>query len=148
MPGLAAELQRHRAIGIDTQVFIYHFEGAGTLASAAMQVFEALRDGICNGATSVITLSELLVRPIQLSDLGTARAYELALSRMPGLQLVDVDRSQASMAASLRSHHNIQIADALQVTAAIAAGATAFVTNDLRLRRLVEIDVLMLDDFV
>jgi predicted nucleic acid-binding protein len=93
-------------------------------------------------------LSELLVQPIQLSDLGTARAYELALSQMPGLQLVDVDRSQASMAASLRAHHNIQIADALQVTAAIAAGATAFVTNDLRLRRLVEIDVLMLDDFV
>jgi predicted nucleic acid-binding protein len=97
---------------------------------------------------SVITLAELLVQPIQLSDLQTARSYELALTRMPGLRLVDIDRSLASMAAGLRAHHNIQMADAIQVAATIASGATAFVTNDLRLRRLVEIDVLMLDDFV
>lgn len=146
--GLEFALARHRTIGIDTRVFIYHFEGSGSLADAARDVFVALRDGICEGVTSVITLAELLVEPIRLSDLRTARSYELVMARMPGLEMVDVNRSRASLAAGLRVQHGIQMADALRVAAAIGSGASAFVTNDLRLRRLVEIDVLMLDDFV
>jgi len=40
------------------------------------------------------------------------------------------------------------VPDALQIAAALEAGATAFVTNDQRLGKVKELDVLQLDDYV
>ena len=42
----------------------------------------------------------------------------------------------------------IRVPDALQIAAAVEAGATLFITNDQRLTRVQEIRVFVLDDYL
>lgn len=48
---------------------------------------------------------------------------------------------------TLRAQYDIRMPDALQMAAALEAGATLFVTNDRQLRKVQEIGVLLLDDY-
>ena len=77
-----------------------------------------------------------------------AREYEVLLVHFPHLTLADVTRDVARRAAQLRAHYRLRPADALQVATALVHGATAFVTNNRRLRRLTPVlDIIILDDF-
>jgi predicted nucleic acid-binding protein len=51
-------------------------------------------------------------------------------------------------AAELRASYRLRPADALQVAACLVYGATAFLTNDRDLRRIGDLQVLLLEDFV
>jgi len=95
-----------------------------------------------------ITVMELTVRPWQVGRPAVAREYEARLVHFPNLFLADVTRDAARRAAQLRAQFNLRAADALQVATALIHGATAFVTNDRRLRRLESVlDMIVLDDF-
>lgn len=59
-----------------------------------------------------------------------------------------LDEVLARGAVILRAAHEIHIPDALQISAAIEAGATLFVTNDRRLTRVQDIEILLFDDCV
>ncbi len=90
---------------------------------------------------------EVTVRPWQLQRPDVAQEYEALLAHFPHLTLVDLTRDSARMAAQLRADHRLHPADALQVSASLLGGATAFVSNDRRLSRLVSlVDVVILDD--
>jgi predicted nucleic acid-binding protein len=91
---------------------------------------------------------EVAVRPLQLGRPDIADEYEILLANYPHLLISDIARSITRRAAALRATHRLKPADAVQVAACIEHGATAFVTNDRDLRRLTEIDVLILGDFL
>jgi predicted nucleic acid-binding protein len=74
--------------------------------------------------------------------------YEALIRAMPNLAVVDMDTRIARRAAMLRATHQIRTADAVQVASSLEHGATAFVTNDMRLRRIAEISVIVLADYV
>jgi len=59
-----------------------------------------------------------------------------------------IDDSIAKQAAKLRVRYNLSLADALQVAAALAAGCDAFFTNDIALKRVSEIKILVIDEIV
>jgi predicted nucleic acid-binding protein len=48
-------------------------------------------------------------------------------------------------AATLRARHNLRTPDSLQISAALNAGATHFLTNDLRLPDIPAINIIVLD---
>lgn len=50
------------------------------------------------------------------------------------------------LAAKLRATYNLTLPDALQVSVAITAGCQAFLTNDVRLKRVKELQILVLDE--
>jgi predicted nucleic acid-binding protein len=64
------------------------------------------------------------------------------------LRLVEISYPVARRAAELRAIHNLRLPDAFQLASAIEHGATHFVTNDARLKRVGEIRVLVLEDYV
>lgn len=148
MAGLEEALGRHDRIGIDTSVFIYHLEESEKYAELVGLVFARLNRGAFDGITSVITLMELAVRPLQLGRADIADEYDGVLSTYPHLAVVDLDRLAARRAAELRAAYRLRPADALQVAACLEHRATAFLTNDRDLRRVVEMPTLLLDDFV
>jgi predicted nucleic acid-binding protein len=59
---------------------------------------------------------------------------------------VALDDAIARRAAELRASYNLRLADAFQVAAALAAGRGAFLTNDLGLKRVRELPILVLDE--
>ena len=146
---LTARLQVHAIIGLDTSIFIYHFEAHPRYLPLTTAALTGIAQGERQAVTSVITLMELTVRPHQLERPAVARHYEALLNHFPNLLLVDVDRAVARWAAALRARYRVRPADALQVAAALVHHATAFLTNDRRLARFSPLlEVILLDDFL
>jgi len=129
-------------------VFIYHIEESGSFAEPAGVALDELAGGNFVGVTSVLTLMEIAVKPLQLGRPDVAEEYEVLLANYPNLAVAAIDRPTALRAAGLRARHRLRPADALQVAACLEQRATAFLTNDRDLRRVTEIEVLLLADFV
>jgi predicted nucleic acid-binding protein len=51
-------------------------------------------------------------------------------------------------AEELRAKYGVRTPDALQLAAAVQAGATGFITNDRRLEAIKELEIGVLDDFL
>jgi predicted nucleic acid-binding protein len=145
---LAAALRRHERVGLDTPVFIYHIEGTARFAEPAGVVLDELAGGAFAGVTSVLTLMEIAVRPLQVGRPEVAEEYEVLLANYPNLAIAAIDRPTARRAAELRARHRLRPADALQLATCLERGATAFLTNDRELRRVSDLQVLILEDFV
>lgn len=148
MPDLLTELRRHSRVGLDSVVFIYGFEGAANYAKLARLVLDGIASGIFTGVTSTLTLMELTVRPHQLRRLDLVADYEFYVSNLPNLTVAEVSTPTARRAAELRAAHRLAPVDAVQIAACLERQATVFITNDRRLRRVSEIEILMLDDFL
>lgn len=147
MDPIRQRLTNHSIIGLDTSIFIYHFESHPNYLPLTRFILNAIHSGQCKGITSVVTLMELTVHPWQQGNSATAQIYEASLSHFPNLTLVDINRDIARRAAQLRANYRLRPADALQVGASLYHQATAFLTNDHKLKRLVSlIDIIVLDE--
>jgi predicted nucleic acid-binding protein len=145
---LSATLRPHVRLGLDTSIFIYHIQADSPFSGAADQVLDRLKLSSATGVTSVLTLTELLVKPYQLGRSDLAVRYEVLVRAIPNLAIVDTDAGIARQAAALRAAYQLRTADAVQVASALEHGATAFVTNDIRLRRITRLSVIVLADYV
>jgi predicted nucleic acid-binding protein len=107
-----------------------------------------MADGLFAGLTSVLTILEIATKPLRLGRPEIADAYEALLLSIPNLSVAGLDSRTARVGAELLAAYGLRTPDALQIAACLDHGATAFVTNDRRLRRVKEIDVFVLADFV
>ncbi len=81
------------------------------------------------GYVSVLTASELLVRPIRAGDPDYTYMYSF-LTNFPNLTMLPVDLVVAMEAASLRAIGNIRLPDALIIASGLLAGCEVIVSND------------------
>lgn len=142
------KLSAHDLVGLDTSIFIYHLEGVRHYADLVTPVFDAIEAGTVLGVTSLITLLELTVRPLQLDRPDIADEYEVRLEIFPNLTIQTFSRSTVRLASTLMAQHRLQGPGAMQIAACLHHGATAFLTNDIRLRRVSELEVIILNDFI
>jgi predicted nucleic acid-binding protein len=149
MANIRERLANHKIIGLDTAVFIYHFEAHPTYLGLTTAVLNNIQSGAQRGIISTVLLMELTVHPWRNKQPNAARQYETLLVNFPNLRMADVTRETARKAAQLRAEYNLRPADALHVATALINGATAFVSNDRQLVRLEPmIEPFVLDDFV
>lgn len=148
MGDIAAALRNHRVVGFDTSIFIYHLELSRRYAEVAAVALTGLASNEFRGVTSVLTLMEIAVRPLQTGRPEVADIYGVSLNTFPNLTIATIDNDTARQAAELRAIYRLGTPDAIHVAACLQHGATAFVTNDKTLRRIEEIELLLLDDFV
>lgn len=142
------QLANHNIVGLDTSIFIYHFEAHPRYLPLTQKLLTGVQAGQWTAITSAITVMELTVHPWQMGRPSVAREYEALFIHFPNLALVDVNRDVARRAAQLRAGYNVRPADALQVATTLLEDATAFVTNDRKLTRLSqEVEIIVLDDF-
>jgi predicted nucleic acid-binding protein len=148
MGSLTERLKPYPLVGLDSAIFIYHFEQNPIYLPPTREIFTGIETGVRAGVTSSITLMEISVRPIALGQPIIARKYEALLVNFPHLDIVDLDRDIIRQAAHLRAKFRIRPQDALQVSASLLRGAKLFITNDRLLERLKDkLDVIILDDF-
>jgi predicted nucleic acid-binding protein len=145
---LAAALRQHERIGVDTPIFIYHIEGTTPLAGLAGVALDAVAGGASAWELDVLTLMEIAVKPLHMGRPDVAEEYEVLLANYPNLVIAAIDRPTARRAAELRAEYRLRPADALQVAACLEQGATAFLSNDRELRRIADLQVWMLAEFV
>lgn len=148
MGQLNEKLKPYPVIGVDTAIFIYHFEENPAYLPLTRELLSSIESGERKGVTSTITLMEIIVKPLALGQIDVARKYEALLANFPNLEIIDLDRDVIRLAARLRTEYRIRPPDALQVAACLQHGAQAFITNDDLLKRLQDkIAVLVLEDY-
>ena len=149
MERIRERISGHRLIGLDTSIFIYHLEGNQAYYRITREILGLIESGKCQGVISTVTIMELTVQAWRQNRQDIAMHYEALLVNFPNLILKDVTRNVARGAARLRAKYNIRPADALLVATALTWGATIWVTNDVKLRRLEsEIGIIILDDYL
>ena len=141
------DLARHRRIGLDSNILIYLLETSGPLADAAARIVDAIDAGTTEAVLSTVGLIEILAGPARAGD---AAAFELTADALRDLLIgvVSLDRATAEDAAWIRGSLGIGLEDAVHLASSRNAGATAFVTNDRRLRSIPRLEVVYLDDLV
>ncbi len=144
----ASILHKHKLVGIDSSIFIYSFEQHPQFEKLSSLVFESLSSGALHLITSVISVSEIMVRPFQIKNIAAIQAYESAFTTMPHFTLASIDFEIAKIASLLRAENNILLPDALQLATALKYKATLFVTNDARLKKVKDIAVVCLHDYL
>lgn len=137
-----------KIIGLDTMIFIYHFEENQIYSPLTFSIFESLEKGNFNAITSILTLLEILVKPKRESNLILTERYKILLETFPNLQVKALDENIADVASSLRASYNINTPDAIQVATSLEAQADIFITNDTSLKKITEIKVLLLSEML
>ncbi len=147
MGTLSQTLQAHTVIGIDTAIFIYLWERHPRYYRPAETVFRYLKTTSVQGITSLLTLIEVCVYPQRQGRLDLVADYERTLLHSQQVQTVPISVAIARRAVQLRAVYDFHVPDAVQIATALESGATAFITNDRRLTKTQEVNVLMLEDY-
>jgi predicted nucleic acid-binding protein len=140
-------MAEHKVVGVDTGVFVRHFQGDG-FAELTSVVLNEVQGGSCNGVVSSISLTELMVLPLQAGEDDLADLYRVLIHEMPNLETVSVDPRIASRAAEIRAEYMTGPTESLLLATAIESGATAFVTSDPGLKQVKGIKVMVLDEYI
>lgn len=138
--------ERHRRLALDSNVVVYVLEAVEPWAFVARHLLGAIEAGRFAGVMSAVGVAEVCAGPARHGDLALVERYAEALGSMPGLRIQPVTADVAVDAAVIRGIRGIGLADAMHLASARAAGATAFVTNDRRLRGSPRLDVIYLDE--
>lgn len=134
------------SLGFDTAPIIYFVEKNPRYDALVTAVFQRVANDELRGVTSVISLSEVLVHPLSQGNTRLSDQYRNLLLNSHNFSTVSIDAAVAERAAGLRARYNVRTPDALQLATALSAGCRAFLTNDVRLQRVGEITVLVLDE--
>jgi len=146
---LSNELSQINTVFIDTAPIIYYIEAHPEFGPLAQEIVSAFQSGDINAFSSVITLTEVLPKPIGGGDEKLARRFAEFLKRAENLTMVEISESIAESAGKLKGLHPfLKTVDAIQIAASLDVGANAFITNDKKLRQIKEIKALILADYL
>lgn len=143
---LADRLQTVTRLFLDTAPVIYYVEAHPKYLPVIEVVFDRLDRDELVAVTSPVTLAECLVFPYRLKQAELIQTFSDLLVAGANITFVEINHAIARRAAELRAEHNLSLADALQVAAALEAGCDAFLTNDANLKRITEIGIVVLGE--
>lgn len=144
---LEGDLRKYKVLGLDTSVFIYHFEG-GKYSALTTKLFGRVVEGSSTAVASTINLAEVLVLPIRTGNLELADYYRSVFIGMPNLTMVDVTEQVSVRAAEIRARYNTKMSEGILLATCIEHGGKAFVTNESALKRVNEVDIVVLDEYL
>jgi uncharacterized protein len=139
-------LKDHDLIGLDSCLWIYHFEDHPTYRQWTKPILQAVSSGQCCAVISELTLLEILVQPLRLGLEEVVEKYQFSIDNFPNLTLCPVTREVTLKAAALRAKYELRTPDALIIATSIVRGASLMVTNDAQWKRVSEIEVVCLSD--
>ena len=137
-----------KIIGLDTMVFIYHFEENRIYSPLTFSIFDNLEKGNFKGITSILTLLEILVKPKKENNSLLIERYKLLFETFPNLQVKTLNENIADIASTLRASYNINTPDAIQIAVSLEAKADIFITNEATLKKISETKVLLLSEML
>jgi len=111
-------------------------------------IFIGINAGEIEAITSTITLIEVLVHPFRNKNETLVEKYRDILLYAEGLTTFEINHKISEMSSRLRAKYTIKTPDAIQIATGVLYGAAKYLTNDLDLKKIEEIEVLVLDDFL
>jgi predicted nucleic acid-binding protein len=139
---------KSKTVFLDTAPLIYYIEENRNYSPILNKLFQSNSKGDFLFQTSVITLLEVLVHPMRENEQQLVEEYQNILCNSPSIDIIDITIDIAIKAAGLRAKYGLKTPDSIQVATALNASAQYFLTNDIRLKVISEIEVLILDEIV
>jgi predicted nucleic acid-binding protein len=143
---ISAMLRTTQRLYIETAPLIYYVEVNPAYIARMDAIITAVENGTIEAYSSVLTLTEVLVHPLREGNDVLKRRYRSVLINNQDLRLLPITTPIAEAAADLRARYNLRTPDALHIAAAIDSRCDVFLTNDVDIRRVTEITVLVLDE--
>ena len=109
-------------------------------------IFQMLDERQFEGIASPVTLAECLVKPKQLGLVDLQQGFINLLTNTEGIVFVTLGEQVGILAAEMRSRYHLKLPDALQVATALATGCETFLTNDIQLKRVTDLKVLVVGE--
>jgi predicted nucleic acid-binding protein len=94
-----------KLLAFDTAPLIYYIEEHPDYLALADELFTAFDGGFAQGVTSVLTLQEVLVRPLRERRSDLADSYRQVLTNSANVALEVIDESICEGAAQLRAKY-------------------------------------------
>jgi len=146
---LSHDIAGINSVFIDTAPIIYYIQAHSEFGPLAREVVKAFQSGKLIAYSSVITLTEVLPKPIEINDLILATKFSHFLKHAKHLTLVEISEGVAEAAGNLRGRYPfLKTIDALQLAVALDIGVDAFITNDMKLKQIKELNVMLLKDYL
>jgi predicted nucleic acid-binding protein len=133
---------------IDTAPFIYYIEKDPKYLDIIKPIFTGVDTGQIDAITSTVTLLEVLVVPFRRNDLSLVEQYRDILLYSEGLRTFEIFHAVSELSSKLRAKYSIRTPDAIQIAVGITYGADFFLTNDSNLKKVEDIHVLVLEDYL
>jgi predicted nucleic acid-binding protein len=147
MGNLKEDLRNYSTIAIDTNLFVYLMEKHPEYLENVSVIFRMIESGNCSGITSVLAVSEILTKPLKDNNKILVSKYKIFINTFPNLIVRNMDYKIALRTAKIRAKYGLKTPDAIFVATAIEEKAGLFITNDIKLRKVSEINILVLDDY-
>jgi predicted nucleic acid-binding protein len=146
---LSEEFAHINSVFIDTAPIIYYLQGHPEFGPLAREVVIAIESGSLAAYSSVLTLTEVLIKPVAINDVALAQKFVQFIKYAKHLTLIEISEGIAETAGNLRGRYSfLKTVDALQVAAALDVEADAFLTNDAKLKQIKELRVILLKDYL
>jgi predicted nucleic acid-binding protein len=143
---LAERLESLRRVFLDTAPVIYFVEKNPDFSTKVQPIFSKLDDGTLTAVVSPITLAECLVLPYKNHSLEIAQLFSDLLVNSESVLFYPIDEITSDKSADLRARYNLTLTDAFQLAVAIQTECDAFLTNDIDLKRVTEIPIIVLSE--
>ena len=141
---LLEEISSFKTIFIDTAPIIYYIEDNPQFGKLSKIVADYIQKEKVITFSSVLTLTEVLPKPVSLGKKSIVKKFLEFLNNQNNLYLLEISNAIAENAGYLRSKYpQLKTLDALQLAAAIYADVDAFLTNDIKLKQIKEIPILV-----
>ena len=139
-------IQGIRRLFLDIAPIIYYVENHPNYYELTQVIFDGIDEGLLLGVTSPISLSECLVYPYKLGLIALAQDFIYLIVDGKNINFVLIDEDIGNLAAQMRARYNLSLTDALQIATAIQSNCDAFLTNDLQLKRVNELSILVISE--
>jgi predicted nucleic acid-binding protein len=146
---LSDELKQVQTIFLDTAPIIYYIEAHPQFGPLAKEIVNSFQSGSLTAFSSVITLVEVLPKPVQTGNDKLVKKFSEFLRAGKNISLLDISTDIAESAGRLRGRYtSLKAMDAIQIAVSISVGADAFITNDVRLKQITELKTIVLNDYL
>jgi predicted nucleic acid-binding protein len=146
--GLVVEARKYNRIAFDTNAVIYLLEKHRIYGPEVKGVFELIEKGICCGVTSTLLITEVLTKPLKEDAYDLYHRYMAFLRAFPNLLIRDVTQSISISAAKIRARYNLKTPDAIFIATAFEEGAEVFITNDIRLSNVNNLNTIIINQYI
>jgi predicted nucleic acid-binding protein len=139
-------LQGISRLFLDTAPVIYYVERSSIYFPLVDSIFDLIIDGAIEATTSPITLAECLIMPYRQNQVDLEQVFIDVILGGENTSCFLIDEEVGKQAAKLRANYNLTLPDAFQIAIAIQSGCDSFLTNDLQLKRVTELPILVLSE--
>lgn len=142
------KLRKIKSVGLDTMCFIYQFDGNPVFGPLVFHLFSLLEERKLKGFTSVLSLAEILSAPKLHDNKQFWFETREKFWQTPNLEATTVDSKIAEASSMIRNKYLLRLPDAIQITTAIFNKVDIFITNDDKMKKVKETQVILLKDYI